>query len=419
MSETSLHKAPPEGATKQVSILIVGAGIAGLATAVALAQKGQHVTVLERSALLGEVGAGIQLAPNATCSLDRLGVLEEVLQNAVIPHQKKYMDALSGETVVSIDLGQRLLDRFGYPYIVTHRNDLHKALQNRCRALPGIQVLTSKEVMSVADEEDSVVVRCQGGATFRAEMLIGADGLRSVVRKVLVDDNLVPSRYVALRGTIAIDAMNQSRGEPVVMSWMGPKLHMVQYPLRGGKLYNQVAVFQAVGDSDSAEWDIAAQLGERFKECCPPILSAIQRVSTDKTWSMFDRDPIKTWVQNRIVVLGDAAHPMLQYIGQGGCSALDDAVAFGELFPGIGSPNLTTALLRFQEERGLHTRHLQGIARMVGDGLHLEDGFSRKVRNAFFRGGPGEDYDALDWIWRPRMGGLGVEKTRNYPVNII
>lgn len=406
--------------TEHVPVVIAGGGIAGLATAIGLGRQGFEVAVLEQAPELAEIGAGIQLAPNAIAALDTLGVLDNVTQTAVYPRYKRYMDAISGEIIVSIDLGHRLIERFGYPYIVTHRNDLHAALVDACNALPTTRLLVGKQVVEAIDDGDRAVAVCADGTRYSADLLVGADGLHSKVRQLLSQDELVPAKHIAYRGTMPIEQSNgQTSDAPLVMSWAGPKLHMVQYPVRNGKLYNQVAVFEVDGDFDGADADGRSQMIERFDACCSTLRTAVKSVSTEQYWTMYDRQPIDTWVRNRVVVLGDAAHPMLQYLGQGGCSAIEDAVALADHVRSLDGEALTTALHRFQDERAFHTRHLQGIARLVGDGLHLEDGFSRLVRNEFFRGKPDEAYSGLDWIWRPRKGGTGVERTRFYPVNII
>jgi 2-polyprenyl-6-methoxyphenol hydroxylase-like FAD-dependent oxidoreductase len=181
----------------QPGLLIVGGGVGGLACALAVAQTGRPVRLLEQAPAFGEVGAGIQLAPNATAVLDRLGVLETLSRDAVFPNRLVLMDAVAGHPITTLDVGDGFRERFGHPYLVTHRVDLHRALLDACLEHPLVTLETGKTVTKVEDLLDGARVVCADGSVYEAEALVGADGLRSTVRRLISDDEPICSQYVA------------------------------------------------------------------------------------------------------------------------------------------------------------------------------------------------------------------------------
>jgi salicylate hydroxylase len=397
----------------EVETLIVGGGIAGLATALGLGQAGKAVHVLERAAEFGEVGAGIQLAPNAMAALDRLGVLDAVMKDAVFPQRKLYMDAVTGQRIASIDLGPRFVEHYGYPYIVTHRADLHGSLLRACREQPSVALETNKGVVSLRKEADGRVrVVCSDGSAYLARAVVGADGIRSVIRPSVVADELVPSKYVAYRGTVPIEAVGEEAAEsPAVLCWLGPGMHLIQYPLRGGKLYNNVAVFRSDRySSDHDDWGTEEELDERFGACCEHVREAGAYLNRSIRWPMYDRERAERWVDGNVALIGDAAHAMLQYLAQGGAQSLDDALVMAEEFTTAGTPG--KAFARYEERRLDHVGNVQRLARTAGELFHIE-GVGRNLRNHFFKDHDPEDYTHLDWMFMP------VERasaTRGYPI---
>ncbi|MGW1023914.1 FAD-dependent monooxygenase [Streptomyces sp. NPDC002577] len=397
----------------EVETLIVGGGIAGLAVALGLGRAGKAVHVLERTPEFGEVGAGIQLAPNAMSVLDRLGVLDAVMKDAVFPQRKLYMDAVTGKRIASIDLGPKFVERYGYPYIVTHRADLHGSLLQACRELPSVVLETNRGVVSTEKQADGrVKVVCADGSAYLAGALIGADGVRSAIRPTIIDDELVPSKYVAYRGTVPIEAVGEEAAEsPTVLCWLGPAMHLIQYPLRGGKLYNNVAVFRSDNYSpDHDDWGTEAELDERFGVCCDHVRKAGEYLNRELRWPMYDREPATRWVDGNVALIGDAAHAMLQYLAQGGAQSLDDAAVMAEEFASADTPG--EAFRRYEERRLSHVGNVQRLARVAGELFHYE-GVARHLRNNFFKDHDPQDHVHLDWMFMP------VDKapaTRAYPV---
>ena len=282
-------------------LLIVGGGIGGLATALAVARHGIPTTVAEQAAEFREIGAGLQLAPNASWALNRLGVLPQVHETAVFPARMVWMDAVSGEPLTSLDLGAPFRERYGFPYLVMHRSDLLDALVRACAASPLIALTTGKTFDALVDHGDVVEARFRDGTTIRARGLIGADGLHSRVRQcVLADGEPICSGYVAYRGAIPIADMSVHAGLDNVVLWTGPDMHFVQYPLRRGELYNQVAVFKSDRyASGAAEWGTEDELEQRFSAGAPLVRAALTRIKRDRRWPMYDRLPVQLDPQPR------------------------------------------------------------------------------------------------------------------------
>ena len=380
--------------------MVAGGGIGGLAVALALARIGRDVRVLEKAAEFGEIGAGLQLAPNASWALDRLGVLDAVRTYAVAPSRILWMDARSGERLTALDLGAAFVERYGFPYLVMHRSDLLDALLQACQRETRITLETKKDVNLLEDRQASVLVRCGDGSAYETDVLIGADGLWSTIRKLAVDDGTpVCSRYVAYRGAIPMTEMSEHAGIDNVMLWTGPDMHLVQYPLRRGELYNQVAVFKSTRYTpDSDDWGTPEEMDERFAGGAPLVASALSKIKRNRRWPMFDRLPIREWTRNRITLLGDAAHPMLQYLAQGAAQALEDAVVFADALDAHGQ-DADAGIRAYHTERAARTGRVQTLARAWGEYWHLHPGAALEERNAFLRGRSPADFSHTDWFY--------------------
>jgi 2-polyprenyl-6-methoxyphenol hydroxylase-like FAD-dependent oxidoreductase len=383
--------------TPHVPVLIVGGGIGGLATALSLAQAGHQVHLLEQAREFVEVGAGVQLAPNATRALARLGVLEQVEQHAVRPARLVMMDAVEGKELTVLDVGEAFRARYGAPYIVMHRHDLLMELLEACRADDRIVLETDKRMVHVQPLERGAAVECADGSTYTCDALVAADGLRSTVRNLVATDEPICSEYVAYRGPVPIDRVLGKAQMDSVVVWIGPGLHLVQYPLRRGELYNQVAVFRSKRYTpDSDEWGTGDELLECFSKMCPPVAGSIDLLDQSMRWPMYDRLPIDNWTRGAITLLGDAAHPMLQYLAQGACQALEDAVQLGVDFTPGRDPE--EAFLAYQAERIPGTARVQESARAWGELWHL-DGVARDVRNRLLVLREPTDYTETDWLY--------------------
>lgn len=387
-------------------VVVVGGGIGGLSTALALARAGRRVRVLERSAQFGEVGAGLQMAPNATRVLRDWGLLEQVVARGVCPQRLVLRDALDGSELTSLSL-RASERRYGAPYVVAHRSDLHEVLLEACRAHQ-VDLVTSCHVTDVQTGADTATA-VSADRRDRARVVVAADGLNSQLRSLLSDDEPVNSAFVAYRGAVPFDAVHDQVGvRPSDMAvYIGPGCHFVQYALRQGQMFNQVAVFRSAGAvRGEAEWGTPEELDAAFADACAPVRSGLPHMWRDRCWRMYDRDPIEGWVRGRMVLTGDAAHPMLQYLAQGACQAIEDAYVLAEQVrkhtgaDGRGGERVDwdAALADYQYARVPRTARVQTSARAWGDLWHC-DGAQRDARNAMFRARALEDYTYLDWLW--------------------
>jgi 3-hydroxybenzoate 6-monooxygenase len=311
-------------ATTRQQIVIAGGGIGGLAAALGLAQKGFSVIVLEKASALGEIGAGIQLAPNAFHALDHLGVAGEVRAKAVFVEQLRAMDAVSGEEIASMPLDAPFRKRFDNPYDVVHRGDLHGVLLKACRAHDGIELTVDSEVLSYEQQAGAVTVRLACGNHLRAAALIGADGLWSNIRKQAIGDGGPRiSGHMAYRSVIPTERMPEHPRWNAATLWAGPKCHIVHYPVSGWKYLNLVAVRETdMRDMVSGRPMPQDRMLRDFQHLHDQVQTIIRHGSDWTLWSICDRDPVDHWVDGRVALLGDAAHPVMPYMAQGACMAL-------------------------------------------------------------------------------------------------
>jgi salicylate hydroxylase len=386
----------------QPDVIVVGGGIGGLAAATGLSRKGLTVRVLEQAPEFGEVGAGIQIAPNCTRILDSYGLLDEAKKLGVLVENMVMKDALDGSVLTTLDL----LDmerRYGTPYMVIHRSDLHGLFLKAARE-NGVDLRTSQKVTSFENTAGGARVTVADGSAHEARVVIAADGLHSVARKLLADDEPVNSAYVAYRGAVPIEKVRQNNiSEKDVVVYVGPHCHFVQYPLRGGDVFNQVAVFESPkalrGEED---WGTPDELDAAFAHTCENVQRGLPLMWRDRWWRMFDRNPISTWVHGNIALLGDAAHPPLQYIAQGAIMAIEDGYVLAEhaaaqLSPD-GAVDWDATLGAYEAVRSEHCRRVVLTSRAWGDLWHL-DGDKRERRNEILRARDTLDYGFVDWLY--------------------
>ena len=382
-------------------ILIAGGGIGGLACALALAIKGFRALVLEQAHEFGEIGAGIQLAPNAWSALDALNVGEDVKREAVFIERLLMMDGLSGETVIEIPLGASFRERYGNPYAVTHRADIHRSLLDACRArADAVELRTHSRVTGFDLESDGVSVVLADGARVAAAALVGADGWRSAVRERVVGDGEPPlSGHMCYRAVLASEDMPKALRWPAATLWAGPNTHIVHYPLRGWKLFNLVAtVVREHAGSGHNEEAPPEEVLPLFAHNCDTPLSLLRVPRAFRRWMLRFREPVESWSRGPVTLLGDAAHLMLQYFAQGAAMAMEDAVALAAAADAADG-DFAAAFERYQALRLVRASRVQISSRMLGL-LYHADGLSRLVRNDIYRDRPAERYyDALDWIF--------------------
>ena len=388
-----------------MDILIVGGGIGGLTAALALARDGYQVRVLEKAAQFAELGAGLQLAPNATRILSRLGVLDRVLDAGVRPRRLLLRSAVTADELTALDLGEPFAARYQAPYVVMHRSDLLAILYGACQAA-GVELCPDSDVRAVSDGADAATAECADGTRHDGAAVIAADGLHSVVRRLFTADQPVCSGFAAYRGTARIDQVTARSRLDEVVAWIGPDLHFVQYPLRAGQIYNQVAVFRspkyaACPGLADGQWGGPDELDEAFQACCPQVREATGFLWRDRWWPMYDREPLAVWTRGRIALLGDAAHPMLQYLAQGACQAIEDADALARALAACrGRELIGQALAHYAATRATHAARVQRTARIWGDIWHVS-GVGALLRDELFRRRPADDYSYTDWLYGP------------------
>jgi len=389
------------GARNAKPVVVAGGGIGGLSCALALAVKGFRALVLEQAQEFGELGAGIQLAPNAWSALDALGVGEGVKQEAVFIERLLLMDGLSGETVIDIPLDAHFRERYGNPYAVTHRADIHRSLLDACKLRADrLELRTHSKVTGFDLGDEGVSVELGGGERIAAAALVGADGWHSAVREQIVGDGEPPvSGHMCYRAVLAIDDMPQDLRWAAATLWAGPNTHIVHYPLRGWKLFNLVAtvVRERAGAGHNEEAPPQEVLPLFARNCDKPL--ALLRVpKAFRRWMLRFREPVENWSLGPVTLLGDAAHLMLQYFAQGAAMAMEDAIALAAAADAADG-DFAAAFQRYQALRLVRASRVQISSRMLGL-LYHADGVSRRVRNDIYQGRPAERYyDALDWIF--------------------
>ena len=385
----------------QDPFLIAGGGIGGLAAACALARQGFPVRVLEQAPEFKEIGAGIQLGPNIFRALDKIGLRDAVLADAHRPSAMEMRCALSGDLVTRIPLDdKRFLDRFKHPYAVTHRADIHAAILNACLNDNRVTLETQQTVETFEQDADGVTAVLQSGERVRGRALIGCDGMWSKIRdKIVGDGKPRVSGHIAYRAVLKKDDVPPDLWRPDVILWAGPRTHFVHYPLRRGELYNLVAVFHS--DRYEEGWDAKADadvLWQHFKGQRPEVLRMLERIETWRMWVLCDREPVKHWSKGRVALLGDAAHPMLQYLAQGAAMATEDAVCLGEKVA-EQPDDLPAALAAYVQQRYLRTARVQIMARVYGDFYHAR-GPVAELRNQMLGGRtPEESYEGISWLY--------------------
>jgi 2-polyprenyl-6-methoxyphenol hydroxylase-like FAD-dependent oxidoreductase len=381
-------------------ILIAGGGIGGVATALALANKGRRSVVLELAPELGEIGAGIQLAPNAFHCFDALGIGERARAEAVFIDKLRLMDGISGEEVVHIPLGTEFRAFFGNPYAVVHRADLHMALLDGCRASGLVDLRTSHRLQSYRQDTDGVTALCEGRDPIVGSALIGADGLRSAVREQMLGDGAPRvSGHTTYRSVIPTERMPEDLRWNAATLWAGPKCHIVHYPLKGWKVFNLVVTFHNdVTEAESGVPVPAEEVMHGFEHLSQRATKIIAHGENWKRWVLCDRDPVATWIDGRVALLGDAAHPMLQYFAQGAAMAMEDAVCLGQTLDAYD--DVEQALKAYEAQRVVRTARVQMDSRLIGDYIYHPDGAKALVRDAVMRSMSAQDYyDRLAWLY--------------------
>ena len=311
--------------------LIIGGGIGGLATALAFARAGAPVELFERSPAFSEVGAGIQLGPNVMKVLHEWGLKEAMACIAAFPDRLQVRSAMSGSELGVLRLGAAALERYGSPYATIHRADLHSLLLTALKD-KSVQLTVNSSVERFVQDDAGVTLFTVDGREAQGDFLVGADGLWSQVRKQLLNDGVPRATgHLAYRAMVAQSSLPERLRSRQITVWLGPQLHVVQYPVRGGEWLNVVAIVHGRMHGDLAYWDHSANpsnLKSAMTATCAPLQDLIQAIEHWRLWALSIRPPMRgphEQAQGRVALLGDAAHPMLPYLAQGAGMAIEDA----------------------------------------------------------------------------------------------
>lgn len=382
-------------------VLIAGGGIGGLAAALALVRQGFHVQVFEQAPEIGEIGAGIQLGPNAFHAFDALGVGDKTRSRAVYTDCMVMHDAIDESLVGRIETGEAFRQRFGNPYAVIHRADIHGALLEGAVETGRVSFFTSTRIERIEQDTQAHTVTAidQHGKRWTGQALIGADGGKSVVRSQYVNDPPRVTGHVVYRAVVEQADFPDDLKWNAASLWAGPKCHLVHYPLRGGEQYNVVVTFHS---RHQEQWGVTEgskqEVESYFQGICPRARQLIELPRSWKRWATADREPIDTWVFGRATLLGDAAHPTTQYMAQGACMAIEDAVTLGEALR-VHHNDWDRALPVYAANRVPRTGRIVLSGREMGRLYHAA-GVERLIRNQLWRGRTQERfYDALEWLY--------------------
>lgn len=366
--------------------LIVGGGIAGLAAGLGLARIGKPARILEKAPAFDEVGAGLQLGPNAVHALQYLGAWDAIAPHCVSPAEIQVRDGLSGKILQRIRLGADFEKQFGAPYRVAHRADLLNGLLESARSRPGIKLQNNAEVADISIAETTLTLK--SGKTFTGEAIIAADGVHSIIRsRLLGHQRKNPIGHMLHRSLVPIAAIPASVNVDAVTLWLFPGGHVVHYAVSNWRHFNIVA---AVEDPEISLWSA-------FKGACQPLADILDQKIQWTKWPALDSAPAPIWSKNRTVLIGDAAHATLPYLAQGAAMALEDACVLSTAIQNTG--DLKSAFRDFSGSRFTRTSAIQGKSRQLGRNYHA-GGILKQARNAFLKATPARRFiKRMSWIY--------------------
>lgn len=380
-------------------ILIGGGGIGGLCAAIALTQAGQPVRVLEQSDVFSEAGAGIQVGPNAWRLLQNWGLGELISAFAAIPQGIRIYDGLSGELLNTVHLGRRSEQRYGAPHIVIRRAHLQKCLLEAAWSQADLDITTGFQVTGCQNVDHGVETFGTSGASVRGRAVIGADGLQSTLRECVEKTRPETIGMTAWRATIrASDAPELLRQSDIGV-WMGPRCHLIHYPVDAGKEVDIIAIIQETFHYDG--WGAPGETEDLlpfFFDWNQGLYQILEQLTGWTKWTLFTMKPLKAWGHGRLTLLGDAAHPVQPFLAQGSAMAIEDATVLADEIQ--KSPDeIPAALRRYEELRAQRVARVQNASRRLGSVYHLA-GPSRWARNfAIRRLEPDTLLARYDWLY--------------------
>lgn len=392
--------------SKMSNIQIAGGGIGGLAAALACARSGHAVTVCERAAEVSEVGAGVQLGPNVVKLLQGWGLESALRQVAAYPAQLQVLSATTASQLGRLQLGAAFEQRYGAPYLTIHRADLHGLLLQAAREVPNIALYFDATLTGFAQTDELVSAEYSNDLQVESDILVGADGGWSTVRRLLLDDGVPqPTGHLAYRAMVKQSDLPAYLRSDQVTAWLGPRLHVVQYPVRGGTWLNVVAIVHGQVQGEMSHWDHSANatdLQQYMQVACKQLRDLIGAIGYWRLWPLSIRPPMQgahEHAKERVVLLGDAAHPMLPYLAQGAGMAIEDASALAwALATPTNQPNdVTQQLQRYAQARWQRNAQVQRRAIRNGKIFHAT-GLLRWGRNTAMRL-LGERLLDLPWLY--------------------
>ncbi len=384
--------------------VIAGGGIAGIATALALAGRGHEVTVLEQAPAFEEVGAGIQIGPNGRRALEALGVWDALEPSVVFPHSIRIRRARDGATLGELPLGTTFANRFGTTYQVVHRADLLAALTGVAGADPRISLRTDSRVSGYRSDEGGMTALLERGGEHRGDVLIGADGIRSRIRTQLLDDGLpIFAGHVLYRALVDMNEVPPEVDTVSVNLWLHEGGHVVHYPVSGGRKFNIVAAVNENWHSEGwSEPSDGAILGMRFAAVAEELHEVLALPGEWLRWAGADREPVGQWGEGPVTLIGDAAHPTLPYLASGAVMALEDAVVLARQVE-RQSADLPAALRAYEKARQPRTARIVRSSHRLAGVYHAGPPLSL-FRDAFIRMTSGRrGLERMAWLydWRP------------------
>ena len=381
-----------------LSIAIIGGGIGGLSAALHLLHAGFDVHVYEQARAIGEIGAGIQISPNASRLLHRLGLAQPMAETGVKPlfrHQRRWED---GRTLARGPLGPEAEQRFGAPYYNFHRADLIAIL---AAAVPPERLHVGHRLVSLTDHGDRVAARFADGKPVTSDLLIGADGIHSVVRSAMLGPEAPTfTGCVAYRGLVPVERIRHLHIPVEAQNWMGPGQHLVQYYVAAQRLMNVVCIIEQdtwTGESWTDPGDVEDVLAA-YAGWHPSVTTLIGAMDETFKWALFDRPPLERWSLGRVTLLGDSCHAMLPMMAQGAAQSIEDGATLAACLRGVAARDVPTALLHYQTLRLPRASRLQAMSRANKTNFHLPDGPAQQERDAKMSGGT-TDWAAGSTAW--------------------
>ena len=369
--------------TRQLRVGIVGGGIGGLALAASLAKFGVEARVFERASAFGETGAGIQMTPNAVRILRDLGLWQQLRRVSFLPRCIVGRNWRSGNEIFRTPLIDECPKLYGTEFFHSHRADVHRILLS---LLPDNAGVLGAHCVSVAQTRTGAAIRFADGSEYEADLVVGADGIHSVVRRSLFGDDAPRfTGKMCWRTVVAFDEQPLDLVSPDASFWLGPHGHVVTYYVRGGSMVNVVAI------RDSSEWteeswnvpSTPEEMMDGFPGWHPNILSLFAKSTDVFKWGLFDRDPMAAWSSGRITLLGDAAHPMLPFLSQGAAMAIEDGYVLARVLANEG--HLAKALRDYEALRLPRTRRVQLESRKRGHTYHTVSPVRQICRDAVYK----------------------------------